>query len=275
MKRPVKDGQIVSVSLSWHSHDETGIDAARKQAAFARERLDASLAEVTALRAENERLRSRAEELSGMVASQEANIKSLRNAGNAEKAARVAAEDEFKAQLQAQKGEIARLPRMITARVDLKNVGAEGNSLNVLDVSDLSASVESPAWFRDAAGAGRVVKSNAGSLSFRLRCGGNGELQLRLRGQDVKGVDGKRVPVWIDYTSLVVDGISVLGRTKAVWHDKPFRYRRPVKDGQIVSVSLSWHSHDEVQALRSSIVWKAGRAVTWLPRKIKALLGRG
>ena len=141
--------------------------------------------------------------------------------------------------------DLERLSRMLTARVDIKNVGTEGNSQDVLDVSDPSASVESPAWFRDAAGTGRVVKSCAGNLSLRLRCGGNGELQIRLRGQDVRGADGKRIPVWIDYTSLFVDGEPLLSEPVAVWHDKPFVVKRPVKDGQIVSVALSWHSHDE------------------------------
>ena len=162
----------------------------------------------------------------------------------------------------------------LTARIDVKNVGTEGNSLNVLDVSDSSASVESPAWFRDASGVGRVVKSGAGNLDLCLRCVGNGELQIRLRGQDVKGPDGKRIPVWIDYTSLVVDGELLLSEPVAAWHDKPFVVKRPVKDGQIVSVSLSWHSHDE-QALRATTTRSVRRAVTWLPRKIKTLLGRG
>ena len=192
----------------------------------------------------------------------------------------------------------------LTARIDVKNAGAPENDVEVLELSDPGAAVDAPGWFRDGDGVGHVVKSSAGSLSMRLRCSGAGELSIVLRGQDVKGEDGERVPVWIDCTSLTVDGRRLLDGTRAVWHDRPFRHRVPVEDGQVVEVSLSWHSHDEagleaelaardenralreaekklegelaaaedeVRALRSSRSWKIGRAITWLPRKIKDL----
>ena len=144
-----------------------------------------------------------------------------------------------------QDGEIKRLSRMLTARLDVKDAGAPGNDVEVLELSDPGASVEAPAWFGGEDGTGRVVRSDAGSLGFRVRCSGAGELELALRGQYARDADGERVPAWIDYTSFSVDGRELLGGTRAVWHDKPFKHRMPVADGQVVEVSLAWHSHDE------------------------------
>ena len=144
-----------------------------------------------------------------------------------------------------QDGEIKRLSQMLTARVDVKDAGAPENDVEVLELSDSSARVEAPAWFGGEDGTGRVVRSDAGSLGFRVRCSGAGELELALRGQYVRDADGERVPVWIDYTSFSVDGRELLGGTRAVWHDRPFKHRMPVTDGQVVAVSLAWHSHDE------------------------------
>ena len=177
-----------------------------------------------------------------------------------------------------------RLYRGLAARIDIKDAGAPGNDVEVLELSDPGAAEEAPGWFRDGDGAGHVVRSCAGSLRMRLRCRGAGELQIKLKGQDVKDADGNSVPAWIDYTSLVVDGGPAFRGARAVWHNKPFTYRRGVEDGQVVEVSLTWHSHDEAaleseRAVRTSAAWKAGRIITWLPRKVRGwvlgLKGRG
>ena len=197
-------------------------------------------------------------------------------------------------QSSALKAELRSCSDRLTARIDVKNAGGADNDVEVLELSDPGAVVDAPGWFRDGDGAGRVVRSSAGSLRMRLRCRGAGELSIVLRGQDVKGEDGERVPAWIDCTSLSMDGRELLDGTRAVWHNRPLIHRIPVEDGQVAEVSLSWHSHDEValeteraardelrarnselMAIKNSRSYKIGRAITWLPRKVKGwLLGR-
>lgn len=247
-KRKVHDGEIVVVSLSWHSHDMRGL------------------------------------------------------------ASELGARDAIEKQSRDVQSEAERLSNMLTARIDLKNAGAEDNDLEILKISDLNAREEMPAWFRDNTGVGHVVKANSGRLDLYLLCVGKGRLRIRLRGQDVKNSDGVRIPLWIDYTSLVVDGEPMLKGTWAAWHDRPIEISRQVEDGQVVSLSLTWHSHDEcglgaapkkyeevkdskeykdlagknaeleakvkkqaneIDRLHASRSWKIGRAITWLPRKIK------
>ena len=181
-------------------------------------------------------------------------------------------------------GLVARL----TARIDIRNIGAETNRLEFLSISDADAVVDEPEWLRDESGSGSCVTSSAGSLDLRLRCVGEGELSLTLMGRDIADAGGQSRQLWIDYTSLVVDGKPAFSGTRSAWVGKPYQSRLAVADGQVVEVSLSWHSHDErgleaereqraaldsaraeVERLRLSTTWKAGRALTWLPRKIK------
>lgn len=248
-KRTVHDGEVVAVSLSWHSHDMRGL------------------------------------------------------------ASELGVRDVIEKQARDVQSEAERLSNMLTSRIDLKNAGAEDNDLEILKISDLNAREEMPAWFRDKTGVGHVVKADSGRLDLYLLCVGKGKLRIRLRGQDVKDSDGVRIPFWIDYTSFIVDGEPMLEGTRAAWHDRPIEASRQVEDGQVVSLSLTWHSHDEkglgvaterheeikgskeykelarknaeleaevkkqtneIERLHASNSWKIGRAITWLPRKIKS-----
>ena len=195
------------------------------------------------------------------------------------------------------------------ARIDLKNSGAASNKVDILELSDEGAAVSEPEWFRDENGVGLVVESSAGGIELNLRCEGAGELQIALRGKDLRGAHGERVPRWVEYLSFEVDGERMFDGVVSAWHDRPYKTKRPVEDGQIVKISLSWHAQGqhpgspdagrnarcdelakenkelvraleeqktlaarqgaEVERLRSSTTWKAGRAVTWLPRKVK------
>ena len=107
-------------------------------------------------------------------------------------------------------------------------------------------------------------------------------------GWIVRNGYGERVSCWIDFMDFRIDGDQVLPERRAVWHDRPFKASRHVDDGQVVELSMAWRTHDELEdqiehdenaqieanrremdALRSSAIRKSGRAITWLPRKIR------
>ena len=55
--------------------------------------------------------------------------------------------------------------------------------------------------------------------------------------------EGKRFPIWIDYKSIKIDGKEILSSPIAVWHDKPWRYEIPVRDGQEVWIEYEQQAH--------------------------------
>ena len=135
------------------------------------------------------------------------------------------------------------LTNYITARIDIKNACSDSNQIELLDVSDKRAKISTPNWFR-ANGIGVVIESQCGSLDVTFRCIQDGTLNLNLRGRDVRDINGKRIPFYIDYHFLSVNGECVFDTVHAVSHDSPFRLNRKIKDGDIIQLSLKWTHHD-------------------------------
>lgn len=124
------------------------------------------------------------------------------------------------------------------ARIDVKNEGMD-NDVDVLDLSDASAKVDAPQWMRKN-GNGRALQGRKDKLSFKLKCKGDGKLNITLRGPDIRDGNDERIPVWVQYSKLVVDSRVIFDTIKPVWHDKPHRFNMDVKDGQIVDVLVEW-----------------------------------
>lgn len=143
-------------------------------------------------------------------------------------------------------------PKVVNfARIDVKNTGAQGNDIELLEVSDSSAKVESPEWMRKN-GNGRVIQSDKGTLSFKVKCRGSGKLRVDLRGVDLRDKKDDRVPLWIDYTKLVLDGKVVFNSPMRVWQYKPFNSSLNVKDGQTVLVQIEWKQGKAVKGEKAA-----------------------
>ena len=72
----------------------------------------------------------------------------------------------------------------------------------------------------------------------------NGALEVALRGVDYRDKNNNRIPVWIDFKKLNVNGEDVFTNSHVVWHDKPFKHRLNVADGEIVSLEVEWKAVD-------------------------------
>ena len=129
--------------------------------------------------------------------------------------------------------------KFLHARLDVKNEGEPSSDVEVLSISDSSAKVSSPEWLRGN-GMGRVIRSDAGSLAFKLKCIADGKLVINLKGEDVRDAEGERIPLWVNYTKLAVDGKVMFDGLKPVWHDRPYKFEMDVADGQIVDVQAEW-----------------------------------
>lgn len=183
------------------------------------------------------------------------------------------------------------------ARVDIKNQGADTNNVEIVEVSDTDAIITEPEFICEN-GRGHVIESSNGSLDLKLKCAGDGELLITLRGVNFITLDVNRLPIWIDYTKFVVDDKTIFDSVKPLWHDKVYKFTTEAEDGKVVTVHIEWvadfvsigggmdrrssvecHSIKETNALneklkreladiRSGMSFRIGRIITYIPRKI-------
>ena len=142
--------------------------------------------------------------------------------------------------------ERAEIHKYITARIDIKNFGNEENEVKIINCSDLSAWINYPAWFTNAQGKGVVIQSSEGKMELKIACIGKGELKITLRGIDYRDENRERIPIWINYTNLLVNDERILNRSKLVWHGKPFVYKLPVTDSEIITINIEWQSSQDL-----------------------------
>ena len=124
-------------------------------------------------------------------------------------------------------------------RLDIKNNGGSDNDINIVTEN---AKVIKPAWFKNEKGQGAVLESNAKEIRIQITVVKNGALSFAFKAPD-RRCDGKRFPVYAKYASIKIDGRELLSEPISVWHDAPFKYEMPVKDGQMVDVIITQRPH--------------------------------
>ena len=138
------------------------------------------------------------------------------------------------------------LDKYITARIDIKNTRNSifrENDIEIISISDNGAVILTPEWFHKD-GKGYVIESQMGILNIVFKCIGKGELNINLRGKDVRNKLNQRIPVWIDYKKFFINDKKVLDEMKPAWHNEPLRYNYEVNDGDIISLLAEWQVHD-------------------------------
>lgn len=135
-------------------------------------------------------------------------------------------------------------------RMDVFASGASTNKVELVSHTP-NAVFQSPNWFKNPKwrkdkGNGSVIhgalKSKWQDSLIKLKVKGDGKLFISLRGED-KRINGKRYPVLVDYKKLVVNGKPVLLGRKTIWHDRPFNYSLPVKNGDVVTLEVTARTH--------------------------------
>lgn len=133
--------------------------------------------------------------------------------------------------------------RLMEARIDIKNKGTDENDLLIDNVSDALCIVSKPGWFGKD-GVGYSIKSLAGSIKFTATFKKDGMLNLYLHTEPFFSADGnRRIPIWLDYTSLTIDDAIIFSEKKPTWHDRAFTLEREVKDGQQMTFAIAWQPH--------------------------------
>ena len=131
----------------------------------------------------------------------------------------------------------------LTARIDIQLMSTKGN-FQILSVSDYFANVTRPAWFQRG-GIGYQIQSTIGMLEIVAKADVEGQVQLQLKGSDVRDPrdNSKRIPYWIDYTKLTVNGKTIFDMLTPAWHDKTYFYRMNAKADEEIKIKLEWLPH--------------------------------
>ena len=132
-----------------------------------------------------------------------------------------------------------------TARIDIKNFGKESNGVKVTQLENNNAKIWDPKWFKNGEGQGTQIEIIDRSASFKIKCVNDGKLQISLKGVDFRNNNGKRYPIWIDYTSCKVNGKNILNDSiVSAWHDKSIKHEINVKDNDEITLEVSWIMHN-------------------------------
>ena len=132
------------------------------------------------------------------------------------------------------------LSKFLECRIDVKNYGSSENDLEVLDCDDFNSNISRPSWFNDNQGVGYVISSIEGNLNLNLQCHRSGNLKFEFKGIDYRDKNNNRIPIFINYTDISIDGNKILDESIMSWHDEPFTYNMHVEDNQTVNLQVSW-----------------------------------
>ena len=139
---------------------------------------------------------------------------------------------------------IDKFKRYFTARVDIQLKPKTQGDFQILSVSDDKANVWKPGWFNKN-GIGYQIHSYSDSMEIVAKATVDGQLNLNLRGLDIRSPEDntKRIPQWIDYTKLTVNGKVVFDKVTPAWHDKAYSCRFDVKADEEIKIQVEWQPH--------------------------------
>lgn len=131
-----------------------------------------------------------------------------------------------------------------TSRIDiinynLSNEHQKQNNVKIENCSDFNLEYYYPDWFKNPQGKGLIINSQKNFLKFDIIIEGDGELQIYLRSNDHR-LNNQRVPIYINYTKLLINNENILTENAIANHDIPFIYKSSVKDKQKITVYVEW-----------------------------------
>ena len=131
-----------------------------------------------------------------------------------------------------------------TARIDVNLLPTTQGELQILSMSDRKATSFKASWLPQSQ-SGYFIQSYVGNLEIVAKPASDGQLFLYLRGTDTRKSDdkSKRIPCWIDYTKLTVNGKVIFNHVISAWHDKPFIHKMDVKADEEIKIQVEWQPH--------------------------------
>lgn len=153
-------------------------------------------------------------------------------------------------------------------RIDIKNFG---NSSNSVEIYSKDAHVMTPAWFTNAEGKGYVLEGENTKINIKIKAIQNGKLRVDFKGI-YKTINKIKLPLWIDYSSIKINDKEILSIPVSTWHDKPFRYEMPVKDGQVVHITIKQQAHKYLYAELEEMILKLFSGNKYIKKHMSLIL---
>lgn len=153
-------------------------------------------------------------------------------------------------------------------RLDIKNFG---DDRNFLEITADNVVVEEPKWFTNIQGIGKILQGNNLSNTIKIKAINDGVLRLDFKGQD-KRFNGERIPLWIDYKSIKIDGKEILSEPIETWHDERFKYNIEVKDGQEINLEIEQQYHRYTEDELKDLLFKLYPADEFIRENIDKII---
>ncbi len=106
------------------------------------------------------------------------------------------------------------------------------NKVHIINTSDSNALINYPGWFNDENGVGLTFESSKGFIDLDLLCKGDGTLKIEFKGIDINDYNDHRIPDYVNYTEILLNGKKIINQNKLTCHDKPFIYTLKVKNDE-------------------------------------------
>lgn len=121
-------------------------------------------------------------------------------------------------------------------KINIRNVKTPENKIELLNNSS-KINVSTPDWFTNDKGIGSVLISQNYKDRFKVKAIGNGNLSFKFMGID-KRFNNEKIPLYVNYQSIKINGKEILDEPITAWHDKAFVYEMKVKDSEIIDVEV-------------------------------------
>ena len=158
---------------------------------------------------------------------------------------------------------------LTTYRVDIKNFG---NNANDVEINAQNAAIDDIKWNINQ-GNGKRIEGTTISNTIKIKAVKNGLLKFDFREQDKK-FKGKLIPLWIDYKSIKINGKEILSEPVATWHNRPYHYEMPVKDGQEIMLEFEQQYHQYSRSELKSVILKLYANTKFVKDNIEAIVER-
>ena len=138
------------------------------------------------------------------------------------------------------------LPKLLeickTARIDIRNNGKYNNRIKFEQQNGVK--IKTPNWLKSNNCIGYTIESSLSKLYLKFQCIGDGYLTISLKSIDIRDYKNDRFPLYINYNSCKINNNEQIREKITVCHDNPYIINRPVKNNDIIELSVEWDFYD-------------------------------
>lgn len=156
-----------------------------------------------------------------------------------------------------------------TCRLDIFNQGIRENTVELINFSTDNREVSYPDWLNNDLGKGVLLISSANKLDFTIKCVNDGVLNIILKTIFFMDKTSKQIPIYIDYTKLIVNDEVIFDSSNLVTHDENITYMRNVQDGELVNIHIEWKELNYNSSMRKQAIIKDKNMQVQKPINVK------